>query len=685
VPVEVDLPMSGTRRPGAVGLLAALLTLGLQAGPAGAAPGGDLPALPAAAAADAATDWVVQVDPVARAGVRGALARAGVRPDREFRHAIDGFALTLTPAQARALERVPGVRTVEPDAPVTTSATIQESAPWNLDRLDQPTGTDGRYRYPTSAGTAVRVYVVDTGLRADHAQLAGRVLPGHSTISGQPADQDCSGHGTHVAGTVAGTTHGVAKQALVVPVRVFECTSGETTTTAVVGALDWIIAQHPTGTPGVVNMSLGASKHSGVNAAVATAVSSGLFVAVAAGNAAKDACTTSPASAPTAFTVAASTKSDARAAFSNTGPCVDAFGPGQGIVSAGIESPTDLATSSGTSMAAPHVAGLAAMHLALLPTATPAEVTQALLAGATPAVADPGPDTTNLLVTTAGVPRTGVPRSVQAAFVSGTAATVTWATPRAPLTPLRITGYTVEHRRVGSSSWSRVEVGPAARSALVPGLTTSTGYEVRVRATAEREPTGEPSATAPFTTTGTPTPFTDVPPRHSFFTETSWVATSGISTGYTDGTFRPRGTVSRDAMAAFMYRLSGQPAFTPPATSPFSDVSTRHPFYREITWLAASGVTTGYPDGTFRPKESVNRDAMAAFLYRLAGRPSFTPPTASPFSDVSTRHPFYREITWLAEQGISTGYSDGTFRPRASVSRDAMAAFMYRFDALPRS
>ena len=133
-------------------------------------------------------------------------------------------------------------------------------------------------------------------------------------------------------------------------------------------------------------------------------------------------------------------------------------------------------------------------------------------------------------------------------------------------------------------------------------------------------------------------------------------------------------------MAAFLYRFAGEPVFTPPAVSPFSDVTTLTPFYKEITWLASTGITGGYSDGTFRPLGTVNRDAMAAFLYRFAGEPAFTPPSVSPFSDSTTSTPFYKEITWLASTGITGGFSDGTFRPLQSVKRDAMAAFLFRFD-----
>ena len=200
--------------------------------------------------------------------------------------------------------------------------------------------------------------------------------------------------------------------------------------------------------------------------------------------------------------------------------------------------------------------------------------------------------------------------------------------------------------------------------------------------------------TLSFATAGNAgTGFADVPAGGQFSTEITWMATAGISTGWTEAdgskTFRPLSPVNRDAMAAFMYRLAGKPAFTPPAASPFADVPTSSQFYKEITWLADKGVSTGWTEAdgskTYRPVQAVNRDAMAAFMYRLAGKPAFTPPGTSPFTDVPTSSQFYKEITWLAAQGISTGWTEGdgskTFRPVNAVNRDAMAAFMYRYNA----
>ncbi len=174
--------------------------------------------------------------------------------------------------------------------------------------------------------------------------------------------------------------------------------------------------------------------------------------------------------------------------------------------------------------------------------------------------------------------------------------------------------------------------------------------------------------------------FVDVAEDNQFYTEIMWMAKTGISTGWDDGTYRPLEPVARDAMAAFMYRLAGEPEFTAPATSPFQDVAPDNQFYKEIAWMHAEGISTGWDDGTYRPLDSVNRDAMAAFMYRFAGEPEFTAPGTSPFNDVTPSTQFYREIAWMHADGISTGWDDGTYRPFQPVARDAMAAFMYRLD-----
>lgn len=174
--------------------------------------------------------------------------------------------------------------------------------------------------------------------------------------------------------------------------------------------------------------------------------------------------------------------------------------------------------------------------------------------------------------------------------------------------------------------------------------------------------------------------FKDVPADYPFVNDINWLAQRRITTGYPDGTFRPNGSVERGAMAAFFYRMAGSPQFTAPSTPSFKDVPRDHPFFKEIEWMRARGITTGWSDGTFRPNDAVNRDAMAAFFYRYAGSPAYSAPAVSPFTDVSTGSQFYREIAWLADQRITTGWPDGSFRPVQPIERGAMAAFLHRYN-----
>lgn len=177
-----------------------------------------------------------------------------------------------------------------------------------------------------------------------------------------------------------------------------------------------------------------------------------------------------------------------------------------------------------------------------------------------------------------------------------------------------------------------------------------------------------------------PVAFTDVPGNSPFYSEIMWLAQSGITQGWDDGTFRPHDNISRGAMAAFLYRMAGEPEYNAPAQSKFSDVSTTHPFYKEISWMAEQGITTGWADGTFRPEAPVERAAMAAFFYRAAGSPHYVAPRSAEFSDVQPGGAFYKEISWMHSKGISTGWDDGTYRPADPIKRDAMAAFIYRYE-----
>ncbi|NEK84512.1 S8 family peptidase [Blastococcus saxobsidens] len=299
--------------------------------------------------------------------------------------ALDGFAVRLPTALAERLASLPGVVAVERDAPVTLAAT-QTSATWGLDRIDQRAlPLSGSFTYGAT-GAGVTAYVIDTGIRLDHADFGGRAVTGYDAVDGGSAD-DCNGHGTHVAGTVGGATLGVAKAASLVAVRVLDC-AGSGTNAGVIAGIDWVTAHHQPGRPAVANMSLGGGASSAVDSAVQRSIADGVTYAVAAGNGnasgvPQNACNSSPARVSAALTVGASDRTDRPASFSNYGSCVDLFAPGVSITSDWHTGATATNTISGTSMATPHVAGVAALYLQGAPTASPATVATAIRAGTT--------------------------------------------------------------------------------------------------------------------------------------------------------------------------------------------------------------------------------------------------------------------------------------------------------------
>lgn len=315
-----------------------------------------------------------------------------------YETALRGFSVALTEEQARRLSRDARVKFVEQDG-VVTADTTQTNATWGIDRVDQrdlPLSTTYVY---TKTGSGVNAYIIDTGIRSTHQDFSGRVKSGYTSINDGRGTADCNGHGTHVAGTVGGTTYGVAKQVNLYPVRVLNC-YGSGSTSGVIAGVDWVTNNRKL--PAVANMSLSGGGSTSMDNAVKNSIQRGVVYAVAAGNNyGASACNYSPARVPEALTVGSTTSSDARSSFSNTGTCLDIFAPGSSVMSDWSSSDTATRSNSGTSMASPHVAGAAVLWLQGHPNDTPAQVGAALINNATAnKVTNPGSGSPNRLLYT---------------------------------------------------------------------------------------------------------------------------------------------------------------------------------------------------------------------------------------------------------------------------------------------
>jgi subtilisin family serine protease len=304
---------------------------------------------------------------------------AGRVPRHVYDRAIRGFAIALSEAEAVALSGDPRVAFVEEDS-IMEAVVTQSNPPWGLDRIDQRNRPlSGTYSY-TSTGAGVNAYIIDTGIRRSHTQFGGRAFTGFDAVTSGGSANDCNGHGTHVAGTVGGSTYGVAKSVRLYAVRVLSC-SGSGSTSGVIAGVNWVTSNHVK--PAVANMSLGGGISTALDTAVRNSIAAGVTYAIAAGNSNTNASNSSPARVGEAITVGSSTSTDARSSFSNYGSVVDVFAPGSSILSAWHTSNTATRTLSGTSMAAPHVAGVAARILQGSPGSSPAAVQSTIVSTAT--------------------------------------------------------------------------------------------------------------------------------------------------------------------------------------------------------------------------------------------------------------------------------------------------------------
>lgn len=372
------------------GAIAAATTLALAVGagaalPAQAAPAPEGRVLHAGAAGAIPGSYIVTLKETAgfrASATQGKKLIAGYdgRIERTYTSALNGYAAQLSNTGAKRLAADPAVASVEQNQKVHSTAT-QTNAPWGLDRIDQPNlPLNGTFTYPDSAGVNTTVYVLDTGVRITHQDIVGRASNGYDFVDNDNVAQDGNGHGTHVATTAAGTVYGVAKKAKIVAVRVLN-NSGSGTTAGVIAGVDWITANHVASS--VANVSLGGGPSTTLDNAVRRSIASGVTYSIAAGNSNAPASGFSPARVETALTVGATTRTDARATYSNHGPLVDLFAPGSDITAGWATSDTATYTGNGTSFAAPHVAGAAAVYLTNHPGSSPAAVGTALVNGAT--------------------------------------------------------------------------------------------------------------------------------------------------------------------------------------------------------------------------------------------------------------------------------------------------------------
>ncbi|MDI6778973.1 MAG: S8 family serine peptidase [Bacteroidota bacterium] len=405
--------------------------------------------------------------------------QAGGKPGFIYQHAIKGFSIKVPAAAISKIMNNPNIAYIEEDQIVLASVT-QSNATWGIDRIDQrnlPLDTEYNYDY---TGSGIDVYVLDTGIRLDHVEFGGRAVFGYDAFGGTGADGN--GHGTHVSGTIGGTIYGVAKSVKLYAVRVLD-NSGSGTTAGVIAGIDWVTGHHTTNAA-VANMSLGGGASTSLDNAVKNSIADGVTYVVAAGNSSANACNYSPARVPEAITVGATTSSDGFASYSNYGSCVDILAPGTNITSAWHTSTTATNTISGTSMASPHVAGVAVLYLQENPSATPASVANAIVTNATSGVITSVPSGTSNLLLYSLFPPTTIP---VAPILSSPANGATGVSTSPTLTWNASSGATSYRLQVSTSSAFTTTLvdqsGITSTSYSLTGLSSGTIYYWRVNAT----------------------------------------------------------------------------------------------------------------------------------------------------------------------------------------------------------
>jgi len=438
---------------------------------------------------------VVLKGPNGSSSIEADISRAGGRTERRFTHVLNGLSVRIKNSEVARLRNNPNVLSVEPDQQMFAVDTQSPTPSWGLDRIDQRSLPLNSTFTATAQGSGVDTYIVDTGIYASHTEFTGRLAAGFSSIADSNGTNDCNGHGTHVAGTTAGTTYGIAKSATLIPVRVLDC-SGSGSNSGVIAGLDWIVAHHISGKAAVVNMSLGGGASTALDTAVQSVINDGIVMVVAAGNSNVDACNTSPARATNALTVGATGQystgetTDSRSSYSNYGPCLDIFAPGSRITSSWIGGSAAINTISGTSMAAPHVAGVAAVLFGRYPSSTASQIASMLRTSATPnVVISPGTGSPNYLLyldPLGGTP-SGPDAVTPVAPSSPTAITITpssgslsikFTAGSAGTSPITNYKYSLD----GGVTWLTRSPASTLSPIVVSGLTNGSTYSVSIRA-----------------------------------------------------------------------------------------------------------------------------------------------------------------------------------------------------------